>query len=95
MLFFKDQWQHFYWKKPSKEDRKQQKVKRLRLLPLTDNNIEKICEAFGFSCNFIADMVSITTAAGYWRIYLDDDNVRYVMHANFRVNRSTASSVVA
>ena len=36
-------------------------------------------------------MVSITTAAGYWRIYLDDDNVRYVMHANFRVNRSTAS----
>lgn len=89
--FSKDQWRRFYWKKPSKEDRKQQKVKRLRLLPLTDNNIEKICEAFGFSCNFIADMVSITTAAGYWRIYLDDDNVRYVMHANFRVNRSIAS----
>lgn len=70
---------------------KRRKAKKLRLSPLTDENIEKICESFGLTCNFVADMVSISTASGYWRIYLNNkDKVSHVMHANFRVNRSTA-----
>ena len=89
--FLETDWRRFRWAKSTKEDLKRRKAKKLRLSPLTDENIEKICESFGLTCNFVADMVSISTASGYWRIYLNNkDKVSHVMHANFRVNRSTA-----
>lgn len=60
----------------------------MKALPLTDENIIRICERFGLTCNIVANVVSLRTSIGTWRICLSGDKVSKVYHGNYRSRRS-------
>ena len=59
-----------------------------RTCELTEENIQRICAGFGIKCSVIADVVFLTTSAGYWRVYIANNKVTRVFHGNTRMNRT-------
>lgn len=84
----KQDWRKFHWSEVLKKKRKQNIAKNMRKLPLTDDNIQRICRHFGIKCNIVSDVIFITTSIGYWRIYFTDNKVDKVFHGNYRINRT-------
>lgn len=56
-----------------------------RNLPLTEENILRICNRYNMKCNFSDGIVFLTTNCGYWRIYLNGDKVDRVFHGNYEI----------
>lgn len=56
-----------------------------RNLPLTEDNILRICNRYNMKCNFSDGIVFLTTNCGYWRIYLNGDKVDRVFHGNYEI----------
>ena len=70
------------------KNRKTHNAENVRLLPLTEENIELICGEFGMKCSVAFDVVFLKTKAGYWRIYIKDDKVDRVFHGNYRMSKT-------
>jgi len=83
-----DEWRRFQWETVSKKIRRRKATTDLRMLSLTDENIQLICKKFGFKCSIVSDVVFLTTPVGFWRIYLGKDKVEKVFHGNYRLNKS-------
>lgn len=90
-----NEWRRYQWEvaKPKTEsvrvNTKRQSIPdktyaraELRALPLTDENIKLICDTFKIACNICEDLVFLSTGIGYWRVYLSEDAVWEVYHAN-------------
>lgn len=81
-------WRRFQWKPFYKNTKKDKEPEDLRILPLTDKNIRRICGIFGLKCKIISNVVLITTSAGEWRLNITEDQVTKVFHENYRSGRS-------
>lgn len=80
----KQKWRRLKWNVVSKKIRKNHITENMRILPLTDDNIHLICERFGMKCSITSDVIFLQTSVGYWRIYITDNKVNRVFHANYR-----------
>lgn len=63
-------------------------LKDMRTLSLTEDNIQLMCDRFGFKCNFVSNVVFLTTPVGYWRVYIANDKVTKVFHGNYKGNQT-------
>ena len=57
-------------------------------LPVTEENIQHICDKYEMKCNISDYVVFLTTKCGYWRIYLNGDKVEKVLHGNYQMRKS-------
>ena len=80
----KQKWRGLQWNIVSKRIRKNQVSENMRMLPLTDNNIHLICKQFGIKCRIALNVIFLQTSVGYWRIYITDNKVDRVFHANYK-----------
>lgn len=60
----------------------------LKQLPITEENIEKICKWFQFSYSISSDVVFVRTAFSGWIVYLQDGKVKKLSHENYRISKS-------
>lgn len=65
----------------------------LRKLPLTDENISKICNKFRLDYNVATDVVFIRTRFSRWIIYIENDIVTELQHENYNPRRNEAFKV--
>lgn len=92
-----ENWRRVYWEPVAREKKEKAKEKDeykyrdkeidFRKLPLTDSNIQLICDKFELKCNISEGIVFLSTNCGYWRIYLDGEKVDKVFHGNYRLRR--------
>lgn len=80
-------WRRIYWKPMSKQKRYNSGKKGLRELPLTDENIQLICNQFGIKCNIGENIIFLTTNCGQWRVYLNGEDVEKLFHGNYRISQ--------
>lgn len=98
----KEQWKKFRWTAPEKLKEKSTKTSQtrqrkppakpnaacnLRKLPLTEQNIEKICRKARLSCHIIDNAVFIKSRLSRWIVYLDGNRVSKLCHENYKPNR--------
>ena len=57
-------------------------------LPLTESNIERICNQFNMKCNISDHIIFLRTNCGYWRLYLNGEKVSEVFHTNYKMKKS-------
>lgn len=82
-------WKRLEWEHESKRKVQNKKYRYdLKRLPLTDTNIEKICEWFQLAYNISNDTVFVRTAFSGWIVYLRGDKVKKLLHENYRIRRS-------
>ena len=79
-------WNRFHWKTNIKIKRKYN-VKDVRDLPLTIENLNRICDMFNLEYSVTNDAVFIKTPFGRWIVYLKGDEVKELHHENYRSRR--------
>lgn len=60
----------------------------LKNIPLTENNIKRICNRYGMKCNISEYIIFLTTNCGYWRLYFDGEKVNKVFHGNYEMRKN-------
>lgn len=78
------EWQKLKWSTSVPKGKKVIPVVDYRSAELTDENINRICSLFHFKCNIVANAILISTAVGFWRIYIHEDKVIDVFHGNYK-----------
>lgn len=79
-------WNRFHWKTNIKIKRKYN-IKDIRDLPLTIENLNRICDIFNLEYSVTNDAVFIKTPFGRWIVYLKGDEVKELHHENYRSRR--------
>lgn len=79
-------WNRFHWKTNIKIKRKYN-IKDIRDLPLTIENMNRICDMFNLEYSVTNDAVFIKTPFGRWIVYLKGDEVKELHHENYRSRR--------
>ena len=78
----------FDWNKKIQKTEPEHKHENLKILPLTETGIEKICRHFRVSYKICEDVVFIRTNYAGWIVYLSNGKVKKVLHENYRPRRS-------
>lgn len=79
----------FKWSSECRHKSKENRYKEiLKQLPLTEENIEKICEWFRVSCSISNYTVFVKTAFSRWVIHLEDNKVNELYHENYKTSKS-------
>lgn len=81
----KIEWNRLKWKIPEKTY--SVKKTNLRNLPLTDKNIETICNYFHMKYNISNNVIFISTSFASWIVYLKDERVDKLFHENYKPGR--------
>lgn len=76
------------WKYKEKQAVQSTEEEDLSQLPLTEQNIEKICNHFQVSYSMGNDFVSIRTAFAGWIVCLREGKVTKLFHENYRLGKS-------
>lgn len=61
---------------------------KLKQLPLTEANIEKICKWFQLSYSISNNAVFIRSAFARWIVYLQENKVKELFHENYKTSKS-------
>lgn len=77
-----DTWNRLQWGISSGTNQNN-RVAYLRKLPLTDENISKICNKFRLDYNVATDVVFIRTRFSRWIIHIENDIVTELQHENY------------
>lgn len=81
------EWRRFQWEPVVRKNNNEKKSEHRRY-PVTEKNIQRICNDYGIKCSFTDYIVFLTTKCGYWRIYMEGDKVEKVMHGNHQIRKS-------
>ena len=87
-----DTWNRLQWGISSGTNQNN-RVAYLRKLPLTDENISKICNKFRLDYNVATDVVFIRTRFSRWIIHIENDIVTELQHENYNPRRNEAFKV--
>lgn len=91
------EWNYLDWdskkipaKQPTKDGKKVKKSTKvnMRSLPLTEDNIRRICSELGLSCSVGQDVIFIKTVFSRWAVYIRNGKVQKLHHENYRAYRS-------
>lgn len=61
---------------------------KLKQLPLTEENIAKICKWFQLSYSISNNAVFVRSAFARWIVYLQENKVKELFHENYKTNKS-------
>lgn len=78
------EWRRMQWQLKKKN---KGTVEDMRELPLTEENILRICSRFSMECNIAQGVLCLKTAVGYWHIYLQGDKVKKIFHGNYKIKK--------
>ena len=84
----KSVWRRLDWQLISRPKSNKHREIDFGKLPLTDENIQLICNQFGIKCSIGENIIFLTTNCGQWRVYLNGDMVQKVFHGNYRIKKS-------
>lgn len=78
-----DYWRRINYKASLKQYKKYDEFE-FKDLPLTEENIHRVCTKYNINYSISDYIVFLTTNRGYWRIYLKNNEVDKVYHANYK-----------
>lgn len=84
-----EEWNRLKWR-ISSGVKQRKSIEYLRKLPLTEENIRKICDKFNLEYKIAADSVFIRTIFSRWIIHIKNNEVSKLYHGNYRHRRGLA-----